>query len=140
VRGIVRRVKPESRHLSIFIDRPMPEVYAFAADPANLPRWAPGLGGSVVHEDGEWYVETPGGRARLRFTPPNELGILDHEVLTPSGETVFMPLRVIPDGAGRCEVVFSVRRQPGMSDAEYERDLSAVNGDLVLLQQLFDGP
>ncbi|WP_431879993.1 hypothetical protein [Micromonospora marina] len=42
----------ESRHLSVHIGRPVAEVYAFAADPANLTRWAPGLGGSVVFDDG----------------------------------------------------------------------------------------
>ena len=27
----------ESRHLSVHIDRPFADVYAFASDPANLP-------------------------------------------------------------------------------------------------------
>ncbi|HZG93381.1 MAG TPA: SRPBCC family protein [Mycobacteriales bacterium] len=49
----------ESRHLSVHIDRPLAEVYAFAADPANLPRWAPGLGSAVVQEDGQWTSRRP---------------------------------------------------------------------------------
>ena len=128
----------ESRHLNVFIDRPVSEVYAFAADPANLPRWAPGLGGSVVQEDGEWYVETPAGRARVRFAPPNEYGILDHEVLTPSGETVYMPLRALADG-DTSEVVLTVRRAPGTSDADFDRDTDAVRADLALLKQVLEG-
>lgn len=127
----------ESRHLSVRIDRPVAEVYAFASDPANLPRWAPGLGGSVVREGGHWYVETPAGRARLTFAPRNEYGVLDHEVVTPSGETVYVALRGIADGDG-CEVVFTLRRSRGMTDAEFERDAGLVSADLARLKRVLE--
>ncbi|MEU9829661.1 SRPBCC family protein [Micromonospora chersina] len=127
----------ESRHLSVHIDRPVAEVYAFVSDPRNLSRWAPGLGSSVVREDGEWFVETPEGRARVTFAPRNEYGVLDHEVVTPSGETVYVPLRAIADGDG-CEVVFTVRRSPGMTDAEFDRDAGLVSADLALLKEVLE--
>jgi hypothetical protein len=130
-------MQSESRHLSVYIDRSGSQVYAFAADPANMPRWAAGLGTSVVQRDGDWFVETPEGRARVTFAPENEYGVLDHEVLTPSGETVYVPLRVIADGDG-CEVVFTVRRRPGMTDAEFGRDIAAVNRDLALLKKILE--
>ncbi len=50
----------------------------FAADPANLPKWASGLGTSVELVDGQWIAEYPMGRVSLAFAPPNEYGILDH--------------------------------------------------------------
>ncbi|WP_258725022.1 SRPBCC family protein [Cellulomonas sp. NS3] len=128
----------DSRHLSVHIDRTVPDVYAFVVDPANLPRWAPGLGGGVTEEDGRWFVETPGGRARITFTPHNELGVLDHDVVTPTGETVHVPLRALPDGDGT-EVVLTVRRSPGMSDADLERDVAAVRADLDLLKRVLEG-
>jgi hypothetical protein len=128
----------ESRHLSVFIERPVADIYAFVADPANLPKWAPGLGNSVVHEDGAWFVETPAGRVRVTFAPRNDFGVLDHEVLTPSGDTVYVPLRAIVDGE-RSEVVFSLRRTPGMSDDEFDRDTALVNGDLALLKETLEG-
>lgn len=128
-----------SRHLSVHIDRPVADVYAFAADPANLPRWAPGLGSSVVSDGGSWFVETPAGRARLTFAPENPYGVLDHEVLTPTGETVYVPLRVIADGDG-CEVVFTLRRSPGVTDAEFERDAALVEADLTLLRKTLEDP
>ncbi|MET7401989.1 SRPBCC family protein [Dactylosporangium sp. NPDC005572] len=127
----------ESRHLSVHIDRPVSEVYAFASDPANLPRWAPGLGSAVVHEAGAWYVETAEGRVKVTFAPPNEYGILDHEVVTPSGDTVYVPLRAIADGLAT-EVVFTLRRTPGMTDAEFERDTGLVKHDLLLLKQVLE--
>ena len=128
----------ESRHLSVHIDRPVNEVYAFASDPANLPRWAPGLGTSVVEVDGAWFVETAEGRVRVTFAPDNDYGVLDHEVVTTSGETVYVPLRAIADGDG-CEVVFTLRRSEGMTDAEFERDTALVNSDLALLKTVLEG-
>ncbi|GAB3353578.1 SRPBCC family protein [Micromonospora halotolerans] len=127
----------ESRHLSVHIDRPVAEVYAFASDPRNLPRWAPGLGNSIVREDGAWFVETPEGRAQVTFAPRNEYGVLDHEVVTPAGETVYVPLRAIADADG-CEVVFTLRRSPGMTDAEFARDAGLVTGDLARLRTVLE--
>ena len=127
----------ESRHLSVHIDRPVADVYAFASDPANLPLWAPGLGSSVVQEDGVWFVETAGGRVQVTFAPSNEYGVLDHEVVTPSGQTVYVPLRAIADGDG-CEVIFTLRRSPGMTDAEFERDAGLVSGDLARLKTVME--
>lgn len=124
--------------MSVYIDRPVAQVYEYVSDPANLPRWAPGLGGSVVEVDGAWYVETPEGRARVTFAPDNEYGVLDHDVLTPSGEAVHVPLRAIADGDG-CEVVFTVRRAPWMTDADFERDAAQVRHDLALLKEILEG-
>ena len=106
--------------------------------PANLPRWAPGLGSAVERDGDGWFVETSQGRVGLTFAPQNEYGVLDHVVRTPTGETVYMPLRAIADGDG-CEVVFTLRRAPGMTDAELERDTALVTADLALLKQVVEG-
>jgi hypothetical protein len=127
----------DSRHVGEHIDRSPGDVYAYASDPANLPRWAQGLGSSVEKVDGRWVVETPGGRATVAFAPPNDLGVLDHEVTTPSGETVHVPMRVVADGDGS-EVVFTVRRAPGMTDGELERDAGLVAADLARLKQVLE--
>jgi hypothetical protein len=127
----------ESRHLSVHIDRSPSEVYAFASDPANLPRWAPGLGSSVVQDGGRWFVETSHGRVQVTFAPQNDLGVLDHVVVTPSGETVYVPMRAIADGDG-CEVVFTLRRAAGMTDEELERDAALVTADLALLKGVLE--
>lgn len=128
----------ESRHLSIHIDRPVADVYAFVHDPTNLPRWAPGLGQEVVQVDGRWYVETPAGRAQVTFAPDNPHGVLDHDVVTPTGDDVHVPMRAIVDGDGT-EVVFTLRRAPGMSDADLDRDEGLVTADLTLLKRVVEG-
>ena len=127
----------ESRHISTHIDRLTDEVYEFASDPANLPQWAPGLCGSVEQVDGQWIAETGMGRVVLAFAPMNGFGVLDHDITLPSGETAHNPMRVMPDDTG-CEVVFSLRRQPGMSDDEFDRDADVVLADLTRLKDLLE--
>src|SRR3954451_7538095 len=127
-----------SRHISVGIARHASQVYEFAADPLNLPTWAAGLAGSpVVREGEEWVTDSPMGRVTFTFTPRNGLGVLDHVVTLPSGERVYNPMRVIADGDD-CEVVFTLRRRPGMSEDDLERDADAVAKDLATLRSVIE--
>jgi hypothetical protein len=128
----------DSRHIAQWIERPAAAVYEYAANPANLPAWAPGLGRSVENAGGQWFVDTDMGRVQVAFAPPNDFGILDHDVTLPSGEVVYNPMRVISAG-GDSEVVFTLRRAAGLSDEEYERDAAAVASDLARLKRLMEG-
>jgi hypothetical protein len=127
----------ESMHISERIDRPLDEVYEYAVDPTNLPEWAPGLGSAVENVDGQWFVETSMGRVGFAFVERNAHGVLDHEVTLPSGEVIYNPMRVVRDGDG-CEAVFTLRRLPGVSDDEFERDAEAVAGDLARLKKIVE--
>jgi hypothetical protein len=129
----------QSRHLSVVIDRPAAEVYAYARDPANLPSWAAGLGGSIELVDGQWIADSPIGQVRVAFVEQNDYGVLDHRVTLAGGATFYNPMRVIPD-AGSCEVVFTLRRQPGVTDEDFERDARAVAADLATLKRLLETP
>jgi hypothetical protein len=117
----------ETRHISVWIDAAPDAVYALASDPAQLPRWAAGLADPALSD------------ADVEFAPPNEFGVLDHVVRLPTGEAVYNPMRVIPAGPGRpgCEVVFTLRRRPGVTDGEFEADAAAVTADLATLRGLF---
>jgi hypothetical protein len=127
-----------TQHISIGIDRPADEVYDFAADPLNLPKWAAGLAGSRVEHDGKHvFTESPMGRVTITFAPRNDFGVLDHDVTLPTGETVYNPLRVIRYGDG-CEVVFTIRQRPEMTDADFKRDADAVAKDLATLKSLVE--
>jgi hypothetical protein len=127
----------DSRHISARIDRPADEVYEYASDPVNLPAWASGLGSSVELVDGRWIAESPMGRVAFAFVPRNEYGVLDHDVTLPSGESVYNPMRVIADGTAS-EVVFTLRRQPGMTDDAFARDADAVATDLAALKRALE--
>ncbi len=128
----------ESLHLSTHIARPAAEVYAFVADPAHLPQWAAGLGGSIEERDGRWFADSPMGEVEVRFVDDNAYGVLDHDVTLPDGTTVTNPMRVIADGDG-CEVVFTLRRAPGVTAEAFEADATAVRADLATLKALLGG-
>ena len=129
----------ESRHISVWINRSVAEVYRYAADPGHLPYWAAGLAQGEVTRVGEnWIVQSPMGQVIVEFTPANDLGVLDHVVTPPGGEPVFNPLRVLPAGPESSEVVFTLRRRPGMSEADYAADAAAVAADLAALKRLME--
>ncbi len=128
----------ESRHVSVRIDRSAEAVYDYASDPSHLPEWAAGLSGSIEQIEGQWVAQSPMGTVAVRFVEANEYGVLDHHVTLPSGETVYNPMRVIPDG-NSCEVIFTVRRNPGMTADDFARDVDAVSADLTTLKQLLEG-
>lgn len=127
----------DPRQITEWIDRSAADVYEFASDPANIPRWAPGLGTRVENVDGRWFIETASGRVGFAFAERNAFGVLDHEVTLPSGEVISNPMRVMPDGGG-CEVVFSLRRLPNVGDEDFERDAGLVQDDLTRLKQVLE--
>jgi hypothetical protein len=131
----------ESRHVSIWIEAAPEAVYEFAADPQTWPKWAAGLAAGELRQTADgWVADSPMGQVTVEFAPPNGFGVLDHVVRLPSGEAVYNPLRVIPGGVGepRCEVLFTVRKRDGMTNAEFDADVAAVAADLDALRRLLE--
>ena len=125
------------RTLSLSIDASPERVYAFAAEPLNLPKWAAGLGRSISRIDGLWVVETPSGVVTVDFAPKNAFGILDHTVTLPDGTKVYLPIRAVAN-AGGSELVFTLFQTPQMSDAQFEQDAAMVAADLRTLKRLVE--
>ena len=130
-------MKLACRTLSVSIDAPALEVYRFASEPLNMPKWAAGLGSSISKIDGRWMVETPNGVVTVEFAPKNALGVLDHTVTLPDGTQVYLPIRVVANGSGS-ELVFTLFQTPQMGDAEFERDAKMVAADLRTLKRLVE--
>lgn len=128
----------ESRHLSVVIRRDWRDVAAFAGDPARLPEWAEGLAAEQPELEGDvLMVHSPMGLVRVRFAPPNDLGVLDHEVTLPTGESVRNPMRVLAHPLG-AEVVFTLRRPDGVAADVFEADCAAVASDLERLRAVLE--
>ncbi|HEY8590010.1 MAG TPA: hypothetical protein VIL55_10700 [Naasia sp.] len=73
------------------------------------------------------------GTGRGPHDAANEHGVLDHEVLLPDGTVSFNPLRVVPNQEGS-EVIFTLYRRDGMTDAEVDADADAILRDLTTLK------
>lgn len=124
-------------HISVSINRPPNDVYAFVSNPENLPKWATGLGGSIKNVHGEWIADAPMGQVKVKFADENQFGIVDHEIVLESGIKVYNPMRVIANGEGS-EVFFTLIRQPEMSDEKFAQDAKWVEKDLGILKGLLE--
>lgn len=123
--------------VSVTIHRPVADVYDYVADLGNLPDWS--FFETATQVDGVWRVGTPRGEVTLRLAPRNELGVLDHHLQTPDGRNIYIPMRVISNH-GDSEVMFTVIREPGMTDEAYAADIAVVETDLARLKSLLDSP
>jgi hypothetical protein len=128
----------QSHTISVSIDRDWREVYDFASIPENFSRWAAGLGRRFEKSaEEEWTAEDLNGRRiRIRFSRPNEYGVLDHIVCGEAGESC-NAMRVVANGTG-AEVMFTVLRTPGMTEELFVADAAAVARDLKALKALLE--
>jgi uncharacterized membrane protein len=124
-----------AKHISVSINRSAAQVYDFASNPENLPKWAAGL--SIKKVDEDWVAESPMGTVKVKFAEKNKFGVLDHDVTLPSGVKVNNPMRVFPNNDGS-ELVFTLYRRPGVSDQEFAEDAKVVEKDLAKLKTLLE--
>ena len=126
-----------SKIITISITAPTSRVYTFASNPANMPLWAPAFVKSIAHVNGEWIIDSNLGKVKIKFAPANPFGVLDHVVTLPDGRAFNNPMRVVPNGAGSL-VTFTLFRQEGMSDADFERDAAMIESDLQALKRVVE--
>lgn len=126
----------EALTLSVAIARPWRALYEALWRPESFSNWASGLGRSPLVPDGGWWrTEGPDGPIRVRFTDHNAFGVMDHRVET-GGGSIDVPMRVVPNGDG-AEVMLTLFRQPGTTEARFRADAEWVRRDLDALRALF---
>ncbi|SEP75564.1 hypothetical protein SAMN05216548_101417 [Faunimonas pinastri] len=129
----------EARTIGVFIARNWRDVYDMAWRPEFFPRWASGLSEAGLRPDGDgWTAQGPEGPVRIRFSPHNAFGIMDHWVDIGAGRIVYVPLRIVENGSG-AQAMLTLLRQPGMSDAKFSEDAGWVERDLRALKALAEG-
>ena len=62
---------------------------------------------------------------------------MDHTVIRPSGQRVYIPMRLIVNSSG-CELLFTLFREPKMSDTQFDSDAGFVQRDLNGLKNLME--
>jgi hypothetical protein len=127
-----------ARTFSVSIRHDWRLLYERVWHPEFFPNWASGLAESNLRIEGDrWYADGPAGPIRIRFTPHNEHGVMDHFVDTGAGPEVQVPLRVVQNGDG-AEVLLTLFRQPEMDDERFTADARWVNRDLKKLKALIE--
>ena len=124
-----------STPLSIDLNQNWNELYERIWRPEAFLQWASGMCGAGLKQDGEvWTGEGMEGPLRVRFTGPNEFGIMDHYVSQAGEPEIYVPLRVIANGEG-ASIALTLFRQPGMTDAMFATDVEWVKRDLESLKE-----
>lgn len=128
----------QSHLIHLSITRPIGEVYDFLAEPRNYLKWAAVVGDRFEPMGPlEFGIETEFGPRIVRFTPRNDLGVLDHAVYREGDTPLMMPMRLIANGDG-CELAFTFFRRPGMSDAAFQSAIDWIQVDLMGLKGLLE--
>jgi hypothetical protein len=130
--------------LSIDINHDAGALYERLWRPEAFLEWASGLCGANLKreglkQDGEvWTGEGMEGQLRVRFSGPNDFGVLDHWVAQAGEPENYVPLRVIANGAG-ATVCLTVFRPPGMADGMFATEAEWVKRDLQALKEWVEG-
>jgi hypothetical protein len=132
-KGPIEVRRAEVIHVSILA--PSREVIAFLVDVHNWTTWAPWLRSVSRSSDRGWTLDTDAGPTRVRFVEQNGLGVLDHEVMLPSGISVLNSMRVLANGSGS-ELIMVVFQSPEVSSGQFERDVEAIRDDLARIKTL----
>lgn len=128
-----------ARTYSVSINHNWQALYEWIWRPDFFPKWASGLAESDFRqEDDQWLAQGPDGPIRIRFTPHNAHGVMDHSVEFGDGKMVDIPLRVVRNGDG-AEVMLTLFRQPDMDDERFAADAKWINRDLRALKLLIEG-
>ena len=115
------------------IHAPPDDVVGFLSDVENWKTWGPWIRAVARSSPRDWTLETDAGVMKVHFVESNPFGVLDHRVTLASGHTVTNGMRVISNGTGS-ELVMVLFQYPGISTAEFERDIQAVTDDLARLK------
>ena len=112
------------------------DLYETIWKPEYFAKWASVLSSSTLEQEGSyWRARGPEGSVKLRFTPHNPFGVMDHWIDNGFGKEIYMPMRVVANEQG-AEVVMVVYRQPLMSDGKFSQDIEWVRSDLARLNCL----
>ncbi|WP_051943048.1 SRPBCC family protein [Streptacidiphilus rugosus] len=123
---------------TVTIARPVAEVYAFLADPANWPAWAVVNVKAVepTEDPGWWLMTTPRGAARLRIRGDAALGLLDHDYVEEQASWQ-VPARVVANGDG-AEFMMTFFQPPTFGDAFFDEQIALVDTELATLKGILE--
>lgn len=123
---------------TVSIDRPVAEVFAFLADPANWPAWAVVNVKAIepTDEPDWWLMTTPHGPARLRIRGNAELGLLDHDYLDEQASWQ-VPARVVANGTG-AEFMITFFQPPAFTDTYFDEQIALVDTELTTLKSILE--
>jgi hypothetical protein len=122
-----------------FVEADPDRVFEYVLVPENQPSWAINFVRSTRPlSDGRYAMQTPAGELIYRIEEDPRCRTVDFVYETPEGETtMILPTRVVPHGRGSV-FIFTIHRQPGMGDAEWEGGQRGLEVELTELKKLLE--
>lgn len=120
----------------VSIPAPRATVFAFVANPENLPRWAVGFCKSIRRDPArpeQWIATTGQGDVALRYVTDEKLGVIDFHFSPAPGIELAAYSRVLPNADG-AEYVFTQFQSAGMSDDVFRSQVHALVEELQVLR------
>jgi len=131
----------KSQIVQIPINRRYDEVYRIVSKAENFPRWSPVLEPRFEprgNDGRDWLVELPTGLHVVRFSPPNDYGVLDYTVIpedgSPSRTTC---VRLVANEEG-CDLVIQFFHQPGQTDEAFSSYVEWATTDFMTLKTVVE--
>ncbi|TMI90120.1 MAG: hypothetical protein E6H00_08005 [Bacillati bacterium ANGP1] len=126
-------MRANTEHVTINVDHR--HLFAFLADPGNLPKWAVGFCRAIRRDGDRWFVQTPQGEVAIRYLTNPNLGTIDFYISLGPGIEVAAFSRIMPNGNGS-EYVFTQFQASSISDDVFEAQVRALKEELVVLRAL----
>ena len=122
-----------------FIDADPERVFEYVRVPENQPSWAINFVRSTRPlSDGRYAMQTSAGELIYWIEEDPRCRTVDFVYETPEGEkTMILPTRVVPHGRGSV-FTFTIHRQPGMGDIEWEGGQRGLDEELAELKKLLE--
>jgi hypothetical protein len=108
-------------------------LFAFLAEPRNLPKWAVGFCRDIRPDGDDWLVATGQGEVRLRLEADPRARTVDFRMTLAPGVAVLAASRIVPNGA-EAEYVFTQFQPDGMPDEAFAANVRALGEELLVLK------
>jgi hypothetical protein len=112
-------------------------AFDFISRAENLPKWAPGFAQSVAPEGDHWIAKNATGEVRFALRCNAESGTVDFlAVLGPEKFLLTAPTRIVANGCGASEYIFTLFQLPGEKDEAFAMRQSALKAEFCTLDRL----
>lgn len=124
---------------TLSIDAPKARVFGFLSDIENLPKWATAFCLELKRVGGRHKVVTPQGEIFFRIEADPSTGVIDMHGGPSEDAMACWPARVLQRPDGGSLFLFTAFQQPGVSQAEFDRQCDALQGEFAHVRRLTEG-
>src|ERR1051325_10429921 len=129
-----------SRTVTVVLDAPSDEVFAFLSRVENLPLWATDFARELKYVDGAARVVNALGEFLFRIDADPATGVIDMFAGPREDEMALFPTRVVPLGGGRSAYTFTMFKAPEMPDDLFESQHRSLEREFDNIRSRFAAP